>query len=198
MERLLIAGVFLAVFLVGFIHLFRSKTVISEEMKLARDFFEKLRRYIDSRGEDVDAYTWMIHRSDKMQAQLGSGGVFAAYRPPFANYQYKHYPVVLNMLPDLRNALTERFGGGSDLASQYGATLGDTLVRHVGVLDDRGADLAKLLRNPIVWFREGIRILIGLPVSLLGWLGILSVWRVSRIIGGRVFQLLSGLVDCNV
>lgn len=194
MERLLIAVVFLAVFVVGFIHLFRSKTVISEELKLAQDFLEKLRGYIDSRGEDAEAYIWMVHRSDKMQTQLGSGGIFAAYRPPFANYQYKHYPVVLNMLPDLRNALAERFGGGSDLANQYGATLGDTLVRHVGVLDDRGADMAKLLRNPIIWFREGVRILIGLPVSLLGWLGILSVWSVSRIIGGQVFGLLSGLV----
>jgi hypothetical protein len=71
--------------------------------------------------------------------------------------------------------------------------LQETLVRHLGTLSDRRELLARSIKNPIIWLREGVRALIALPLSILGWLGVLSERAVGRITGSKIFGGLSGL-----
>jgi hypothetical protein len=50
----------------------------------------------------------------------------------------------------------------------------DVLVRYSGTLDEWDQDSRKDLKNPIVWFREGVRTVIAIPFRFLKFLGILS------------------------
>jgi hypothetical protein len=163
-------------------------------MNLAHEFLERLSRYVQSEGRDGEAYGWMTERSIRMQRELGAAGVFAAYRPPFANFQYTNYPILLNMLPDLRNALDDEILGRGQVARQYATTIGDVLVRHVGTLREADADLVRAIRNPIIWFREGIRAIVTVPIQLIGWLGALSEGTVAHLAGSRPISLISAIV----
>jgi hypothetical protein len=158
----------------------------------ASEFMERLRSYLESSGKDTEAYGWLIHRSNKMQIQLGPEGVLAAYKPPFANFQYQNYPVVLNLLPELRRALEDNILSGQHYSHQYGMLLQETLIRHGGSLHDRAETLARSLKNPLAWLREGVRAMVALPLSVLAWVGLLSEATVGRITGSKIFRVLSG------
>ena len=116
----------------------------------------------------------------------------AAYRPPFANFQYQNYPVVLNLLPELRRTLEDNLLSGGNYSHQYGMLLQETLIRHLGTLHDREDTLARSLKNPLTWLREGVRAIVALPLSSLAWVGLLREATVGRITGSKIFRVLSG------
>lgn len=193
-DRILILVLVLAICGLGLLRLIREKKRISDCSALAVDFMEHLRDYVHSGGSDLESYRWLIYRSNKMQLQLGFSGIYASYRPPYANFQYSNYPIILNMLPDLRHALDDSILSGGPVVNQYSMALQDTIVRHLGSLHDQDDFNDKALRNPVVWLREGVRTVVALPLTLLGWLGALGESTVSRLLSGRTFKAVSAFV----
>jgi hypothetical protein len=185
--------VLLCLMLAGGVHLLRRRASIRGDKEFAIEFADKLRTYVNSEGHDGPAYAWLVHRSTKMQTQMGPGGIYGAYRPPFANFQYRDYPIVMNMLPDLRQAYGDHILARSQ-AGQYANALFDALVRHVGVLDDREAAAVDALRNPLVWLREGAAMVVAFPVDLLAGLGIMSSRMAVHWRAGWFVRVVSGLV----
>lgn len=193
-DRIVILVLILAICGLGLLRILKEKKRISDCSALAVNFMEHLMAYVRSGGSDLNSYAWLMHRSNKMQMQLGYSGVYASYRPPYANYRYSDYPIILNMLPDLRHALDDSILSGSPVVNQYSMALQDTLVRHVGSLHDQDDINDKALRNPVVWLREGVRTVVALPLTLLGWLGVLGETTVSRLLSGRAFKAVSAFV----
>lgn len=193
-DRLVISALVLATCGLGLLGILREKKRISDGCSLAVDFMEHLKAYVRSRGNDLESYGWLMHRSNKMQLQLGFSGIYASYRPPHANFQYSNYPIILNMLPDLRHVLDDSILSDSPVVNQYSMALQDTLVRHLGSLHDQDEKNGKALRNPIVWLREGVRVVVALPLTLLGWLGAIGESTVSRLLAGRIFNAISAFV----
>ena len=194
MQRLLIGAAFVPLCLIGLVRLIRLRQTISERRRFADEFLDRLGRYVQSEGQDGEAYVWMTERSNKMQVDLGRGGVLAAYSPPFSNVQYTHYPVVLNMLPDLRYAFDNQRLSSNRMVRQYSMILSETLWRHLGTLDEATADAVREIRNPVVWFREGVRMILTIPIELLGWLGAVSQGTVVRLARSRPVTFLTTVV----
>ena len=190
-DRLIIVGLVFVACGLGFGRILRERRHISDRCILAVEYWDYLKIYVQSRGNDSQAYAWLIRNSNKMQMHLGANGIYAAYRPPHANFQYANYPIILNMLPDLRNALEDTILCDSDLVRQYSMALQDTLGRHVGSLEDADELNAKALRNPVIWMREGARVITAFPLTLLSWLGVISERSITRFTSGRVFRVIS-------
>jgi hypothetical protein len=178
----------------GLIRVIHQRMRISNKLVFAAEFLQKLRAYVDSNGHDNESYGWLTHRSGKMQRQMGHHGIYASYRPPYANFQYSNYPIILNMLPELRKTFDDDVLNRGDLAHQYAIAIQEAIVRYVGNLDDIEQEYIKNLRNPFIWFREGVRAIVSFPVSILGWLGALSERTVSALISSKSFQFVSALV----
>lgn len=193
-DRIVIFSLVLATCGLGLLRILREKNRLSDYCSLAVEFMEHLKVYVRSRGSDLESYGWLMHRSNKMQSQLGFSGIYASYRPPYANFQYSNYPIVLNMLPDLRHALDDSILSDSPVVHQYSMALQDTLVRHLGSLHDQDERNNDALRNPVVWLREGVRVVIALPLTMLGWLGAIGESTVSRLLSGRIFKAISAFV----
>jgi hypothetical protein len=178
----------------GLLRLVRSKLRLSEEMAFAAEFMQKLKAYVESNGSDTESYGWLTHRSNKMQQKMGYHGVYASYRPPYANFQYPNYPIILNMLPELRKTFEDDVLRRSDLPHQYAVSIQEAVIRYDGVLEDREDEILKNIRNPVIWFREGVRMIVALPVSLLGWLGALSEKSVLTLTSSKVFRIFAAVV----
>lgn len=188
-DRIIIAAILFGLCVIGFVRVARTRKGLFDRVQLAIDYLEHLKSYVTSHGNDSEAYGWLVHRSTRMQRQLGSAGIYAAYRPPYARVQYTNYPIILNMLPDLRHALNDH--SLQDVAFQYASALQDTLVRHLGTLDDVMEQSDASLRNPIIWLREGVRAVMALPIQILSWLGAISESTVAAVSGGRTFMAIS-------
>jgi hypothetical protein len=127
-----------------------------------------------------------------MQRELGVLGT-GTYRPAFSNYLVHDYAVVINMLPDIHANL-----GNEVLARSAGTqgqinTLQEVLIRHHGVLVDQRAAQLRDLTNPIVWLREGVRLILELPARILRDLGLLSELRLFTITESRAFKVLAAI-----
>lgn len=193
MDRLIVILSIVALSVIGVARIVVQLRSLGKKLEFVHEYLEKLKAYVEGHGADREAYGWMIHRSNKMQNQLGTGGIMAAYRPPFANYQYTNYPILLNMLPELRRAYEDSLLS-NNLAHQYATTIQEVLIRHAGTLEDRREAHLNQLRNPLIWFREGVRAVIAFPLSVLSWAGVLSVRAVGAITQSATFNVISGLV----
>jgi hypothetical protein len=173
---------------IGLARLLRERKLLSKKSTFTQDYIEHLTTYIGSFGNHYESYNWLVHRMDKMQNQMGADGICALYQPPHTPTQYLNYAIILNTLPNLRNALRE---SNNSNIYHHSNSLIDALIRHQGTLHDLGELNNKSLRNPVIWLREGVRAITASPLTLLGWLGVLSEATVSRLASGRLFLGIS-------
>ncbi|HIF9499444.1 TPA: hypothetical protein ACX6S1_003513 [Photobacterium damselae] len=182
-----------ALFALGFVSFRVQKKKVDSKVTFVNEFQATFREYWDSGGNDNEAYGWLIHRSNKMQNQMGAQGIIASFKPPYVNYFVSNYAIILNMIPALNESLSEYLY--RDQASQYANAINEALIRHWGSLEDKQDFLISRLRNPVYWFQQGIRQVTGIPFYLLGLFGIISINKVGNIVGSRFFGVVSGLVS---
>ena len=193
MDRLYLVCAIICICIIGFLRVNQYCNHLLDVKTFAIDFLDKLKTYLSSNGADGGAYSWLTLKSNKMQSQLGSAGIMAAYKPPFANFQYTNYPIILNMLPDLRNALSDSYALGR-LADQYAATIQEVIIRHIGSIEEIEEFNKKKLKNPVVWFREGVQLLISSPLYAAYWLGVIKEPIIDRLTSNIIFKFISTVV----
>lgn len=193
MERFWLLLGLLIVGIVGLIQIVIENRGAQRRRSFALEFHRNLKEYVESRGQQQNSYQWMVQHANRMQLQLGRGGIMAHYRPPFESHYVTNYPIVLNMVPELRRSFGMSIGDDR-LANEFAQLIQDALVRHYGDLDEELETGARRLLNPIVWLRQGIWFLLSLPVRVLAWFGIIPARRIHRSPRSVFFRVVSFLV----
>lgn len=175
---------------VGLASLLRSANQFSLELKFTAEYREKLHAFVEK--DDSSAYSWLTLNANRMQKQMGSQGLMT-FRPPFANHMIHNYPVVLNVLPEIRKCLTDQLLSQS-LLNQYASLLDEALMRYQGSLIEHHREAVGLVKNPVVWLASGIRSVLAAPLWFLASAGVLPRWLTLRIVGSGVYRVLSGLI----
>lgn len=179
-----------AFFAVGLIALLRSVSKIASDLTFTVEYREKFHVFIDQ--DDPCAYEWLTLNANRMQGQMGSQGLLT-FTPPFANHMIRNYPVVLNVLPELRKCLADEVLSRS-LLSDYASLLDESLLRYQGSLLERHRQALALAKNPVAWLASGIRSVLAVPLWFLASAGVLPRSFTSRIVGSSFYRVLSGLV----
>jgi hypothetical protein len=192
LDRLFLAAVLVALAGYGLVISCRRLRAILARKSFLHDFAERFSRYLQSHGQDDTLYVELTQRVGRMQMELGPHGIMAMYRPPFANYAYTNFQVLINLLPEFRQAAAS--WGLENQARQHADTIRDVLLRYSGDLDTIEQSARSDLRNPVVWFREGVGGVLSIPFRLLGSLGILTPSIESAITGSVLLRLASGVV----
>jgi hypothetical protein len=191
---LIIFGV-LTVFIIGFIQVYNRHSKVVKKIDFAGEyrnkFFEFAKKYIqtydrDSRSGDLDGklYVWLTMNVSKIQGSLGTFGVID-YIAPIQTIIVPNYQIVMNTIPKFRNCTIQEFDVNS---------VDDCLLRYIGYLEEFSKETLKNLRNPIVWFREGFREILSVPIFILSWFGIISNWTVNSIKDSLIYKVIAGLI----
>lgn len=189
MTRYQLIALLILIFLIGFFKVYRRLNKAKTDLIFSFEFLEKLKTYLDSNGNDTSTYGWLLNRSNKMQNTLGGYGIIHQFKPPFANYAYKNYPIILNMIPEVRKNMESI---SMKYAHEYAITIQECIIRYAGTVEDLIESLMNELLNPFVWIRETFQIITALPFFLLNWFGIISVSALRSITSNIFFRLLSG------
>jgi hypothetical protein len=193
LDRLIPAGVLIGILLLGLVTTLWRLSRIIERANFLNEFTTKFGRYVHSQGEDESLYVELTGLATRMQRELGAYGIMAMYRPPFAGFAYRNYPVILNMLPEYRETSGDPILQRNQ-APQYASAIRDVLIRYSGALSEREADVRKELRNPLIWFREGVKAILATPVVLLETFGILTPERSATLIGSGLLRIGAGVI----
>ncbi len=178
---------------VGFFSLLRSLKAVGELRHFTVQFQQFFRRWFNSGRQDWEAYQWLIANSGRIQREMGTYGEMAHFSD--GRVQVTNYPLLYNAIPTIRDLSAHNdFGLEFARINWFGERVDEALIRYGGALDEQERDVRALLRNPLVWFREGVRLVLALPFSLLWWLGIFSAASLAALTQGRTFRLSAGLV----
>jgi len=184
-----------AIALIGWLQLIYKFRRVDGKEKYAAEYLNKFRKYIESQGRDNDLYGWMTYESVKMQRQLGILGIMSNYKPPGANYMYRSYQVLVNILPELHRTLNSDLLSISTLVSDYVQILQEMFIRYLGVLNDEKNEIRSEIRNPLKAFRSGIQFVLLVPVYIVNWFGLTSDGLLLRISRNVMFNLFSRIVS---
>lgn len=176
-------------FAIGFVALLRSASKLAADLAFAAEYREQFHTFVDQ--DNSYAYAWLTLNANRMQAQMGSQGLMT-FKPPFANHMVRNYPVVLNVLPEIRKCLADQLLS-RNLLSEYASLFDEALMRYQGSLREQHQQAISLTKNPVVWLASGIRSVLAVPLWFLASAGVLPRSFASRIVGSSIFRLLSGL-----
>lgn len=179
-----------ALFAIGLVSLLRSVSDVASNLEFAREYRDKFHEFVDQ--DNSQAYAWLTLNANRMQAQMGSQGLMT-FKPPFANHMIRNYPVVLNVLPEVRKCLSDELLSRS-LLNDYASLLDEALMRYQGSLLEHHRMAVASAKNPVAWLASGIRSVLALPLWFLASAGVLPRSFASRIVGSSFYRVLSGVV----
>lgn len=191
---LIILGI-LAVLIIGFVQVYNRHSRVVKKIDFASEYrnkfvdfsnkyFKTYDRYSRTGDFDGEQYVWLTMNVSKIQNYVGSFGEMT-YKPAFQNYMINNYQIIINTIPKFREGQVESFDVGA---------VDDCLLRYIGHLEEYSKDTQKNLRNPIVWFREGFREIMSIPIFILSWFGIISNRTVNSIKNSLLYKVISGLI----
>lgn len=192
---LIILGI-MALLVVGFFQVYNLHSEVDKKITFANEYRNKFNQLTNkyfktydnwsrSGNFDRELYVWLTMNVNLMQEYLGSHGVME-YIAPFQTYRISNYQIVINTIPKFRDGSVKDF----DINS-----VDDCLLRYIGYLEGIINKNKKNLKNPIIWFREGFREVLSIPIFILNWFGIISSRTVSSIKNSLIFKAISGLIS---
>lgn len=199
-----IAVIFIvAIFILGFIKVLLKFINNQRKLNFTIDFLNIFREFgqeILNDNYDSTSYEWLKVHSHKMQTLMGSFGIAQAYKPAFANYQYNNYQIIINGISEIRSSylrMDRRFGYSNlELTNLRDLIMlqDDVLLTYSGYLENASAEVKNELKNPLIWFREGIQFIITLPISLIYWSGLMRYGTYDRLNNNFIIKLISFIV----
>ena len=193
-KGLIILGI-IAIFVIGFVQVFNRQKNVVNKLNFAGEYRKKFIEFVNkyfknrdrwSRSGDLDGelYVWLTKNVSKIQNYVGSFGIMS-YKPAYQNYIINHYQIITNTIPKFREGQVESFDVGS---------VDDCLLRYIGHLEEYQKETFRNLKNPIIWFREGFREILSIPIFILSWFGIISNRTLNTIKDSLIYKVLSGLI----
>ena len=191
---LIIVGI-LIVFVIGFVKIFTKHFRVIREIEFANEYrnkfveftnkyFENYDQWRHSGNLDGELYVWLTLNVNKIQNILGSMGEMT-FRPTFQNYFIPNYEIIINTIPKFRQGRVETFEANS---------VDDCLLRYIGHQEENSNNIVSFLKNPIIWFREGFREVISLPLLILNCFGLFSLRTVFKIKNSLIYNFIAGFL----
>jgi hypothetical protein len=178
----------------GFFRIRRSAVKLMKDENTVTEFRNDFINWSNGECRDRGLYTSLISRSMNIQVTLGSIGIISSYRPPYQNFIYRRWEIILNAIPEIQSQVDfDRVGLMWPVISSYMQMVDDCLVRYLGIISEEIDRVNADLRNPIVWSREGARWVFSIPILLLSSLGVLGGQFAKIVVNSYLFKMMSGL-----
>lgn len=157
-------------------------------------FFQMINILFDERRLDNVLYSYCLHEIDKIQKELANDGLISEYVDRLHGIQGRNYQLFMNIMPEIRQMISFDNFIVEERVRQLIGCCDDALKRHIGNLDRLIESASKGLFNPFTCFGEGIRWLVGLPLDILLWCGIINQSREQRIRTNYVYKMINNFV----
>ncbi len=188
--NIIIVSCILIIMIIGFI---KERIELNEKMKeisFAKDFNNTFIAFIGSKITDMNKYQFLIYNSNKMQNLLGTQGILASMKPPYANYILNNYPIILNGISDIKKYAD--IGISDNTINGYIQLVNDSLIRFIGSNEMNCEIREKNIYNPLVLFLAGIQFFINIPLSILQAFNILN--DTDTIKTNIIYRIVSGII----
>lgn len=192
-------GIFILLLIMGFLTLRKRVVQLNKDEEFVHEFREHFIDYCNSGGRENDPYTYLMLNSSRMQRDMGAMGVYRSFKPPAANYTISNYPIILNMIPEIRSLIDRNQESGIGLFAStidgYIKAVDEALLRYIGDLKEQNKHAYDSLKNPLLWFRLGVSQLLSFPLILFVSFGLMAGSTLRTLQSNYVFKTINALVS---
>lgn len=193
----LVGLVVLCLMVIGLIKQYRILIKLVEDRDFLFDYNNSYVTYLNKyftndiysqevkRGKaENELHTKLLRQAPKAQRLLLGAG-FVDYQPAFAEYRINNYPILVNIVPKLRNpaGLTEEF-----------EWINKILIMQLGQYEELHESMKKEIVNPLILLREGVQFFVTLPIFLLYWTNIIEYSTQNRLSNNIVVKFINFLI----
>lgn len=195
MENLYIILVLLGIIILGFIVTIYKKRDIDKRYNFVKEYLDTTRIVGNLISDDKpinEQYTWLQYHVIKIQKELGPYGIISAYKPAYADYYHRNYEIMLNGIREIKDLYVKQSSKRQiiDLIM----TIDDILLMYLGHLNTDISALGKKMLNPFILLREGLVVLITLPLRILYWSELINYASVEKLERSVIFKILSFVI----
>lgn len=183
-NTLKIIAILICLLILGFIRIINRILYLQKRIDFTSQYLKRYSEFISKDNFDEEEYYWLTYNVNKIQAELGVGGIID-YRPPFANYIINNYQLIINTLPEIRSGIAHE--------AMINAC-SEVMIRHLGLLDKNITELRNQLYNPFIYLREGINLIITLPIRIAYWSGLVEYSSFEKVSTGIIVKIFSFLI----
>lgn len=199
MDKVIPAFVIIGIIILGFIMKYIELNNIIKRGEYTNNYRIKFIELIDGIMSqscfNQQLYYELTEDVKSMQDELGSDGIFAYVADNIRGFSTSNYQLLVNFLPELRNAINERDNwiimNRINQSAQY---CDDMFIRHLGTLKETESSIRKNLFNPFSCFSDAIKFIVSLPILLLNWFGVISDKTTRRAKHNWIIKILNIIV----
>lgn len=170
----------------------KKKNEIIEYREILIQFVNDL---LENRCFDNKIYFNLTKNVNRIQKALAFDGVITIHDPLNGSFS-NNYQVLINFLPQTREyLLNENNQLWCERFDQLYRFSDDSLIRHIGTIEEDIKCYIKHLINPIYIFVYGVRCIITFPFKLLFLTGVLSDSATERIFNSGIVSVCSVIVS---
>jgi hypothetical protein len=161
--------VLITIYSIGYIGINRSIKRTKSNINDIDFFFTNLKLFLECQGNDMNAYSWLIDRSVKIQNIMGPYGKIT-FVAPYTRFKYTNYDIVINFVPKIKDefrSTINQLAPSDETLSFYVDRLQESILRVKGVLSDELYELQDANKNIFKVFIRGINSILTIPIALL-------------------------------
>ena len=193
MNILIILIAIISIIIIGFVSIVLELKRITDKHNFAGEYLDKFVEFVNSKGKNTTEYNWLILKSERMQSQLGRSGLIN-YKMAGSLQFIPNYPIILNFIPDIKSELDKDYILSIDNFNYTINSVRECLLRHIGILEEIVDNKRKEIKNPLIWLREGFKIILILPFIILNQLNLLNDSSYHKIKKSRITKFATSIV----
>ena len=189
MSRLEVILILLGLSVGGLVRLVIRCRSLVKKREFLIEYYNKFEKFVEdypNKEIDGEVYAWLTRNVTRIQRELGIHGVMEMYKKACSSCYLSNYAIIINTLPDI----IRRTAHKNDILSCF-----ECMTRYLGVLEERTNLLVSQILNPLVWLREGVKLILLLPLIVLVWFGMIGLSSAETIERSPLVTTISGMVS---
>lgn len=183
-----------AIAVLGVINIIYRIVKNNKDLNIVFNYQNKLVEFLNSRSKGTILYDnldYLNKNSWEVQDIIDAVGMNVSMIDPILGVQYSKYQIIINGVDEITRSLKSSFGRGLD---EIPLMMHNCLGKYIGYGERNRNELISYLKNPLVWLREGIRIIVGFPIYFLYWTGLIKYSSYSRIKSNILVKFLGFII----
>jgi hypothetical protein len=155
-------------------------------------FHNLLVKYIEEHGHNFADYVFLQKQSTHVQDLLGGNGFVTLMLPFHHDMPINHFPIITGGLDQLQQYIKDNalYRQTNQIAEQ----MISMLLRTSGIFERKSQQITKSLKNPIISFAIGLRLIITSPFYIFYWFGLFDRFKLQRIEESFIIKSFSFLI----
>lgn len=184
----------IAIAAIGVINIIYRIVKMNKELETVFNYQNKLVDFLNSYSKGTILYDnldYLNKNSWEVQDIIDTVGMNVSMIDPILGVQYNKYQIIINGVDEITRNLKSSFGINLD---EIPMMMHNCLGKYIGYGERNIKELISYLKNPLVWIREGTRIIVGFPIYFLYWTGLIKYSSYSRIKSNILVKFLGFII----